>query len=75
MQLLPKYRNKKRTFISTTECLDPVYQPVISVSSRFRTYFEPIYLTDEAARLNPELDELFRHKRAQKGQIQKAQIL
>ncbi|HYK19361.1 MAG TPA: B12-binding domain-containing radical SAM protein [Pyrinomonadaceae bacterium] len=69
MQLLPKYRNKKRTFISTTECLDPVYQPVISVSSRFQNYFEPIYLIDAAGRLNPELQEVLSHKKAQKAQM------
>ncbi|HEU0251401.1 MAG TPA: B12-binding domain-containing radical SAM protein, partial [Pyrinomonadaceae bacterium] len=57
-QLLPKYRNRKRTFVSTSECLDPVYEPLCSVSSRFRKYFEPVFVTDEAGMLNPELEEL-----------------
>ena len=57
-QLLPKYRNKRRTFISSTECLDPVYEPAFPVSSKFRSYFEPVYLTDEAGELNPQLEEV-----------------
>jgi radical SAM superfamily enzyme YgiQ (UPF0313 family) len=57
-QLLPRYRNRKRTFISTSECLDPVYEPVCSVSSKFRRYFDPVYVTDEAGMLNPELEEI-----------------
>ena len=57
-QLLPRYRNKKRTFISTTDCLDPMYDPAFRVDSRFASYFEPTYLTDEAGRLNPQLAEV-----------------
>jgi hypothetical protein len=58
-QLLPRYRNRKRTFVSTSECLDPVYEPMCSMSSRFRKYFEPVFVTDEAGFLNPEFEELF----------------
>jgi len=57
-QLLPRYRNYKRTFVSTTDCLDPVYEPVFRVESRFASYFEPTCLTDEAGRLNPQLEEV-----------------
>jgi hypothetical protein len=57
-QLLPKYRNKRRTFISTTDCLDPVYEPAFRVAAKYRSYFEPVYLTDEAGRLNPQLEEV-----------------
>ena len=57
-QLLPRYRNRKRTFVSTTECLDPVYEPLCSMPLRFQRYFEPVFVTDEAGRLNPELEEL-----------------
>jgi len=56
-QLLPKYRNRKRTFVSTSECLDPVYEPLCSLPSKFQRYFEPVYVTDEAGMLNPELEE------------------
>lgn len=57
-QLLPKYRNRKRTFVSTSECLDPVYEPLCLVSSKFQRYFEPVYVTDESGMLNPEFEEL-----------------
>ncbi|HEU4833710.1 MAG TPA: B12-binding domain-containing radical SAM protein, partial [Pyrinomonadaceae bacterium] len=57
-QLLPRYRNWKRTFVSTTECLDPIYEPLCAVSSKFRRYFDPVYVTDEAGRLNPEFEEV-----------------
>ena len=57
-QLLPRYRNRKRTFISTTDCLDPVYNPAFRVDSRFASYFQPTYLTDAAGHLNPQLSEL-----------------
>lgn len=63
-QLLPRYRNKKRTFISTTDCLDPIYEPAFRVASRFASYFEPIYLTDEAGRLNPQLEEVLNFERS-----------
>ena len=58
MQLLPKYRNRKRSFVSTSECLDPVYEPLCPVPSKFQKYFEPVYVTDETGMLNPELEEL-----------------
>ena len=56
-QLLPRYRNRKRTFISTSECLDPLYKPLCAVESKFQTYFEPVYVTDEAGNLNPDFEE------------------
>src|SRR5687768_16811981 len=61
-QLLPKYRNKKRTFISTTDCLDPVYEPAFHVASEFQSYFKPVYLTDEVGKLNPQLEEISRRE-------------
>ena len=60
-QLLPRYRNKKRTFISTTECLDPLYKPALRVAAKYQSYFEPIYLTDDAGRLNPQLEEVLNY--------------
>jgi hopanoid C-2 methylase len=57
-QLLPRYRNRKRTFVSTTECLDPVYEPLCSVPARFEQYFKPVYVTDEEGRLNRDLEEV-----------------
>ncbi|HEU5132661.1 MAG TPA: hypothetical protein VFT26_11180, partial [Pyrinomonadaceae bacterium] len=49
---------RKRTFISTSECLDPVYEPLCSVPSKFQKYFEPVYVTDDAGMLNYELEEV-----------------
>ena len=74
-QLLPRYRNRRRTFVSTSECLDPVYEPLCSVSSMFKKYFEPVYVTDEAGMLNPELEELTEPSAVAPGQIQSKNVL
>ena len=58
--------------MSTSECLDPVYEPLCSVSSRFRKYFEPVFVTDEAGRLNPELEELCDKPAKRAGQLGKS---
>lgn len=60
---LPKYRNPRRTFLSTSECLDPQYQPAFRIDSRFKGYFTPVQLTDSNGELNPELSEVMRLKR------------
>jgi hypothetical protein len=56
--MLPKYRNKRRTFISSTECLDPQYEPAFRVSSRYESYFKAVVLVDKTGNLNPQLEEL-----------------
>ena len=58
--LIPRYRNRARTFISTTEILDPQYRPAFRVASRFESYFQPVQLTDRNRELNPQLEELMR---------------
>jgi hypothetical protein len=55
---LPRYRNENRTFVSTTDVLDPQYEPAFRVASRFESYFRPVQLTDESGALNPQLGEI-----------------
>ena len=44
-----------RTYISTTEPLDPVYRPMFPVHSRYRDYFKPTLVTDDGGRLTEAL--------------------
>ncbi len=44
-----------RTYISTTEILDPVYEPSFPVATRYEHYFKPTMLTDESGRLTEDL--------------------
>jgi hypothetical protein len=55
---LPKYRRPDRTFVSTSEVLDPQYTPVFRVDGKFESYFRPTYVTDSEGQLVPELEEL-----------------
>ncbi len=43
---------KHRTYVSTTEPLDPIYRPMIRVASRYAHHFKPIAVTDEAGQLS-----------------------
>lgn len=65
--LIPRYRNRARTFISTTEILDPQYQPAFRVASRFESYFQPVQLTDSNRELNPQLEEVMRLRQPRQG--------
>jgi hypothetical protein len=47
----------KRTHVSTTERLDAVYTPRLPVDSRYRSHFEPTWITDDEGVLNPLLEE------------------
>jgi hypothetical protein len=55
---LPKYRNRRRTFVSASEILDPQYQPAFRLASKFVPYFQPTLLTDSTGALNPQLEEV-----------------
>jgi hypothetical protein len=55
----PKYRRRDRTFLSTTERLDPQYTPAFRVDRRYEDHFRPTYLTDARGELVPELEELW----------------
>ena len=48
---------RPRTHVSTTESLDPVYQPAFRVASCYEKYFKPTMLTDEFGVLTDELAE------------------
>jgi hypothetical protein len=50
-------RKGKRTHVSTTERLDAVYTPRLPVDSRYRSHFEPTWITDDEGVLNPLLEE------------------
>ena len=50
-------RGRRRTHLSTTEVLDPVYTPTLPVAERYRHYFSPTWLTDSMGNLNPALAE------------------
>ncbi|HEY6231995.1 MAG TPA: radical SAM protein [Pyrinomonadaceae bacterium] len=60
---LPRYRNGMRTFISTTELLDPQYRPAFRVAAKFESYFQPVRLTDANRELNPRLEEVMKFRR------------
>jgi hypothetical protein len=55
----PKYRRSDRTFVSTTEPLDPQYTPAFRVDGRYAHHFQPTRVTDAAGELVPELEELW----------------
>ncbi len=57
---MPKYRNRKRTFVSSTEQLDPQYRPAFRVAADFESYFQPVQLTNARGELNPALEEVMR---------------
>lgn len=63
---LPKYRNRARTFVSTTELLDPQYNPAFRMASKFEKYFRPVLLTNGNRELNPELEEVMRFQPSRK---------
>ena len=45
----------RRTFLSTTETLDPLYTPAFRVDRRWEQLFTPTMVTDETGALAPEL--------------------
>ena len=45
------FKKQSRTFIGSTEPLDPLYRPVFSIHSRYQHYFQPTMLTDENGNL------------------------
>jgi hypothetical protein len=46
---------RARTYVSTTEPLDDAYAPAFRVDWRFRNYFQPTMVTDEAGSLANEM--------------------
>jgi hypothetical protein len=46
-----------RTFIGSTEPLDSVYRPAMTIDSCYRHYFKPTMITDDRGRLAPELHD------------------
>jgi len=50
-------RMRPRTHISTTERLDDVYTPRLSVHRKYRSYFDPTVIVDAGGELNPRLHD------------------
>jgi hypothetical protein len=48
-------RRLQRTYVSTTDVLDPVYTPAFRVDGRYADYFRPTAVTDSAGRVTDEL--------------------
>ena len=47
----------RRTHVSTTEILDPVYAPAFPIDPRYQSYFQPTMLTDKSGEVTDELVE------------------
>lgn len=57
----PSARGRRRTYLSTTEILDAVYNPAFRVESRYESYFKPTMVTDENGGLAEDVaDSLLR---------------
>jgi len=52
---LQNLRRQPRTYVATTEPLDPTYRPAFRVDSRFSRYFLPTMLTDGEGNLTESL--------------------
>ncbi len=46
---------KRRTYHANTELLGSLYEPMIAVPDRYRSYFEPLMVTDEHGDLHEDL--------------------
>lgn len=53
----PSAAGRRRTYVSTTEILDPTYSPAFRVESRYEDYFTPTMVTDELGRLSEDVAE------------------
>jgi len=54
---LPRRSPRWRTFVTTTEPLDPLYSPAFRVERRYEAYFRPTMITDARGALNEALEE------------------
>jgi hypothetical protein len=53
---LRNQRNRNpRTYITTTEAVDPLYTPQFRIEERYRHYFQPTYVTDAEGQLSQTL--------------------
>lgn len=50
-------RKRPRTYVSTTDRLDPVYVPTRRIAAAYADYFQPTMITDATGALNPEVAE------------------
>jgi len=62
MFLRRKYRNPRRTFVSTTEILDPQYQPMMPLDAKYEAYFQPTRLIEPDGSFNLDLEEVLQRR-------------
>lgn len=70
-------RAAARTFISSTETLDPLYTPALPVAGRYASHFEPTMVTDAQGRISEALaDDLsgFARGRSAGSRLTKAAV-
>ena len=48
----------QRTYLTSTEPLDPLYQPILRVATRYEQYFRPTMVTGPDGALSHDLQEL-----------------
>ena len=60
----PSARGRRRTYLSTTEILDAVYNPAFRVESRYESYFKPTMITDESGELAEDVADSVRDRRS-----------
>ncbi len=48
-------KRPRRTYITTTEHVDPLYTPLFRLDERYRSHFEPTYVTDASGALSEAL--------------------
>ncbi|HEX8117904.1 MAG TPA: hypothetical protein VF521_11585, partial [Pyrinomonadaceae bacterium] len=53
----PSAAGRRRTYVSTTEILDPTYAPAFRVESRYESHFTPTMVTDEQGCLSEDVAE------------------
>ncbi len=53
----PSPRQRRRTYLGTTEHLNPLYEPMIGVASRYQDHFRPTMVTDAGGNLSDDIAE------------------
>jgi hypothetical protein len=53
--LRPRINRPRRTFLGPTEVLDPLYEPVIRLPSRYEPHFRPTMVTDPDGQLSEDM--------------------
>jgi hopanoid C-2 methylase len=62
-------KKNRRTYVSTTEPLDPTYEPAFRINSRFERYFKPTMVTDRSGKLHEDIAWLKIETTVQRGEL------